>query len=156
MNCKHGMSRGKSSEYRAWQNMKDRCLNPRSKSYRLYGGRGISFAKEWDRFEIFYLEMGAKPSPLHSLDRANPDGNYEKGNCRWATPATQSRNVRPRNKFRLAGITVAPNGNYRVFINANRKIRGLGTTPDFFEACCLRKRAEMLYWNGANNTNGVV
>ncbi len=81
-------------EYQAWINMVRRCLRPQSRYFGLYGGRGISVCSEWMRFERFSEDMGPRPSPEHSLDRINNDGNYEPGNCRWATRTQQGRNKR--------------------------------------------------------------
>ena len=95
---KHGHSfvNGKATpEYMAWSSMKARCLRPTANNYPLYGGRGITICQRWtDNFEAFLSDMGLKPSKDHSLDRIDNDGNYEPGNCRWATPIMQSRNKR--------------------------------------------------------------
>jgi hypothetical protein len=88
----HGMKRA--AEYTAWQAMKDRCLNPRSHKWADYGGRGIAVCKAWLDFVTFYADMGPKPSPAHSLERIDNDGNYEPGNVRWATMAEQALNKR--------------------------------------------------------------
>jgi hypothetical protein len=88
----HGLSR--SPEYKSWASMIDRCRNPRHRSYADYGGRGILVCPEWDSFERFRANMGERPSKQHSLDRINNDGNYEPGNCRWATRRQQLRNTR--------------------------------------------------------------
>lgn len=91
MGSKHNMV--KSLEYKSWQGMKDRCLNKHCKDYRNYGARGIKVCKEWRQsFESFYADMGDRPTPTHSLDRINNDGNYEPKNCRWSTPSQQMRN----------------------------------------------------------------
>jgi hypothetical protein len=82
-------------EYQAWADMKSRCFNINIPSFKHYGGRGISVCSEWiNSFETFYKDMGARPSPDHSLDRRNVNGNYEPGNCRWATWVEQCRNQR--------------------------------------------------------------
>lgn len=89
----HGLSG--STEFRSWGQMIQRCTNERLKTHKHYGGRGIRVCDRWmESFENFYADMGAKPSPKHSLDRIDVDGNYEPGNCRWATPQEQSRNRR--------------------------------------------------------------
>lgn len=81
-----------SPEYRSWQMMKNRCLNPNARDYAYYGGRGISVCERWLEFENFLADMGRRPTPLHTLDRKNPDGNYTPSNSRWATKQEQSRN----------------------------------------------------------------
>lgn len=93
INLSHNMS--KSKEYKAWAKMKERCYNPNTERYLIYGGRGITVCDEWkNSFEKFYEDMGDKPSPQHSIDRINVDGNYEKDNCRWATEKEQALNKR--------------------------------------------------------------
>ncbi len=88
----HHMSR--SPEYLSWLNAKARCFNPTAKHYESYGGRGITMCKEWRHsFQLFYEHMGECPQGW-TLDRINVDGNYEPGNCRWATWRTQKRNRR--------------------------------------------------------------
>lgn len=87
----HGES--DSLEYKSWAALKGRCLNPANPKYPRYGGRGIKVCERWlDDFETFLADMGRKPSPLHSIDRINNDGDYEPNNCHWATIDTQTRN----------------------------------------------------------------
>lgn len=86
----------KSPEYRIWTFMRQRCENPRSNGFDDYGARGIKVCERWRRFENFIADMGRRPSPELSLDRRDNNGNYEPGNCRWATRSTQSRNQRKR------------------------------------------------------------
>ena len=99
------------AEYRAWQNMRRRCYEKTNKKYASYGGRGIEVCEERRASpERFYLDMGPRPSPRHSLDRIDNDGNYEPSNCRWATSQQQFENrsgrasvFKPRKLFELGG-----------------------------------------------------
>jgi len=75
--------------------MLQRCSNPNDSGYCWYGGRGITVCKRWHTFENFYADMGDPPSGL-TLDRKDNDGNYEKRNCKWSTPAEQRLNQRKR------------------------------------------------------------
>ncbi len=80
-------------EYRAWQAMKNRCLNPHGQDYSYYGGRGIAVCPEWaGSFTAFYADMGERPGQDYTLDRVNGDKGYGPGNTRWATRLTQARN----------------------------------------------------------------
>jgi hypothetical protein len=83
------------SEYRSYYGMKGRCGNPNHYEYKRYGGRGIKVCDRWlESYENFINDIGPKPSPKHSLDRIDVDGNYEPGNVRWATPKEQRINQR--------------------------------------------------------------
>jgi hypothetical protein len=90
-------NRSQTPEYKCWQQIKARCLNPAHRAYPNYGGRGIGMHLAWvDDFEAFYAYVGPRPSSQHSLDRyPNNNGGYEPGNVRWATPEQQNRNRRP-------------------------------------------------------------
>lgn len=105
MNTKHGRSR--SPEHRAWMGMWDRCTNPNYPLYGSYGGRGIAVADRWRSFVSFYADMGEKPSPKHSLDRIDVNGNYEPANCQWATMKEQARNKRNSFVVTAHGITAS-------------------------------------------------
>lgn len=89
---KHGLIGTK--EYAAWTGMRARCLNPKKKTFKYYGGRGISICARWGSFEKFLKDMGPAPGKEYSIDRINVNGNYDPGNCRWATKKEQSENRR--------------------------------------------------------------
>jgi hypothetical protein len=84
-------------ERRVWTGVKTRCFNPREKTWPYYGGRGITVCDRWlgeDGFSNFLDDMGARPSPQHSIERKDVNGNYEPDNCVWATRKEQMRNKR--------------------------------------------------------------
>ncbi len=94
-------------EYNIWQHLKRRCLNPKDKNFRHYGARGITVCERWRHsFENFLADMGPRPSPQHSIDRIDNNGDYEPGNCRWATKKEQSRNTRSNRLFTHEGETM--------------------------------------------------
>jgi hypothetical protein len=84
--------------YKSWQAMLARCTNPKHPAYESYAGRGIKICEAWMTFEWFLADMGERPAGK-TLDRyPDNDGNYEPGNCRWATMLEQNRNRRPPKK----------------------------------------------------------
>jgi hypothetical protein len=85
--------------------MRDRCGNRRNTDYRYYGGRGVAVCDQWQDFANFWDDMGARPTPAHTLDRIDNDRGYEPDNCRWATQTEQARNR--RNNRRLANGAMA-------------------------------------------------
>jgi hypothetical protein len=85
----HGMY--KTPTYNTWEHMLARCRNPNNKRWKRYGGRGITVCERWLTFENFLADMGEKPPGL-TIERKDNDGNYEPGNCKWATTTDQNRN----------------------------------------------------------------
>ena len=89
----HGKSRTK--VYGAWCKMKERCYKPNTLEFEHYGERGIIICDRWlESFENFLADMGEPPTPKHSIDRIDNDGNYEPGNCKWSTSTQQTLNYR--------------------------------------------------------------
>lgn len=99
--ARHKMSG--SPEYKAWSDMKVRCLRPNHKSFRNYGARGIKICERWMRFDEFFADMGNRPEGC-SLDRRDNNGDYEPGNCRWVTLDEQNRNKRNNHLIEFHGI----------------------------------------------------
>lgn len=99
---RHGMTGTRT--HAAWLEMRRRCCNPRSQAWPNYGGRGIVACAHWQTFENFLADMGECPIGME-IDRQNVNGNYEPGNCRWATLVEQANNK--RNNRMVDGLTVA-------------------------------------------------
>jgi len=97
----HGMTGHKL--YTTWVKIKERVFYTKDVNYKNYGGRGIKICPEWMDFKNFVRDMGDKPSPKHSIDRINNDGDYCKENCRWATSFDQAQNKRNNVYIELHG-----------------------------------------------------
>lgn len=95
----HNLSRSRT--YKSWQMMRQRCTNPKFRSYAYCGAKGVRVCERWARFENFVADMGERPDGM-SIDRIDPFGNYEPTNCRWATRAQQDTNTRRNIEMRLA------------------------------------------------------
>lgn len=137
-NLNHGHTAGgtTSRTWNSWHSMKQRCLEPERKEYPVYGGRGISICEQWiNSFEVFLADMGERPAGK-TLDRIDVNGNYEPGNCRWATSQEQAQNRRDlpitdetRAKMSVAGKGRPKSPEHRAKISAALK----GRKPS--EAC---------------------
>lgn len=102
-NLTHGMTHSRA--HKSWESMKQRCTNPTSSDYPRYGAKGVKICDAWLDFENFYHDMGDRPEGT-SLDRfPNNKGNYEPGNCRWATPPQQQRNIGVNQYLTVQGET---------------------------------------------------
>lgn len=88
--CRNGTA---TRTYSTWVSMIKRCANPKTSGYANYGGRGITVCQRWRTFDNFLADMGERPDGK-SLDRIDPNGNYEPGNCRWSTPREQQLGTR--------------------------------------------------------------
>lgn len=87
----HGMKG--TSTWVIWMGIKARCLNPKNRAFKNYGGRGITVCDKWLKFEGFFEDMGVRPEGLQ-IDRIDNDKGYYKENCAWVTPTQSIRNRR--------------------------------------------------------------
>jgi hypothetical protein len=123
----HGCS--KAVEYHSWLGMVARCENPSNRKWPDYGGRGITVCERWrSDFTAFLSDIGMKPTPEHTLDRIDVNGNYEPSNCRWATPLQQSQNRRNNQYTTFRGrhmliVDVARELNLPIHVLRNRVLR---------------------------------
>lgn len=108
----HGMSRD--PLYNVWAKMRNRCSSTKDPAFPDYGGRGIRVCQRWingdgsrEGFACFLDDMGPKPSPSHSLDRIDNNGDYTPENCRWATKTEQARNRRSNYRVTMGGRSCA-------------------------------------------------
>ena len=112
LNFRHGMTNTR--VHMTWASMIQRCTDPAHKSYSHYGGRGIHVCERWMKFENFLEDMGDRPAGT-TLDRyPDVNGNYEPGNCRWATPTEQANNRRDNFKIEAFGKALTDRGWHRV------------------------------------------
>lgn len=145
----HGLSR--SRIYITWNNMKNRCRNPKLKEYVNYGGRGITVCDKWlNDFQAFNdWAMANGYSDDLSIDRIDTNGNYEPDNCRFTTAIIQGRNqrVKSTNTSGTKGVSFDNyNGKWSASISVNKKRFHLGLFRNLEDAVKARKEAELKYW----------
>lgn len=105
----HGQARrhgGRTAEHRIWGMMLQRCTNPKNEAYKDYGDRGISVCDRWRQFENFFADMGPRPSPRHTIERANNNLGYSPLNCNWQTRKVQNRNYSRNRLITFDGLTM--------------------------------------------------
>lgn len=93
------------SLYGIWKGIRQRCNNSKCKYYKRYGARGIKICPQWDSFEQFVKDLGAKPNPRSTIDRIDNNGNYEPSNIRWASYHEQAGNRSDSKIFTYNGKT---------------------------------------------------
>lgn len=154
MYTKHGMTG--TPILNTWISMRRRCEYSKGEKYKYYGGRGIKVCKRWrNSFENFYTDMGDKPEGL-TLERINTDGDYEPGNCKWATWKEQQNNRRPRIKgyknHRDPGYAIrwfyghGPNGEMIIEGNQAHVAKILNLCQQAISACLNGKRPHHKGW----------
>lgn len=120
----HGERKLRTPEYAAWTCMKQRCLNPKARGYKYWGGRGIVICKSWvDSYESFLKDVGRRPSSKHSLHRLDNEGMYEPSNVCWALPSIQNRNKRNSRKIVIDGRS-ANISDLSIALGGNRNLIG--------------------------------
>lgn len=145
-NTTHGMKGTRT--YNVWNNMKARCNDTTRWDAEYYSLKGITYDPDWEKFEPFYRDMGETPDGL-TLDRIDPNGNYTKENCRWATHSLQGYNqvLSKINKSGKTGVYFSDQINRWIAEIGfeNKKIR-VGTFKEFKDAVVAREEAELKYF----------
>ena len=152
---KHGKNKkgvSRRGAYYSYCGMKQRCLNIKHHKYKNYGGRGIAVCDHWkESFANFYKDMGDPPTSSHSIDRIDNNGDYSKDNCKWSTPKEQRANQRAVTHRKIyakrSDNTSGPPGvvwaKKSSTFEVSYKGKYIGRAKNFFDACCIRKSAEL-------------
>ena len=127
-------SAARRQEFSRWRTMIRRCTDPAADSFEYYGARGISVCDRWLDFGSFFADMGPAPDGK-TLDRINPDGNYEPANCRWATSLEQASNKRPARQAPQGSVSFVE-GRWRALV----RVKGRSKSRRFTD------RNEALAW----------
>lgn len=140
----------KNASYNSWRAMIRRCTVITDKDYPRYGGRGVSVCPTWMDYKTFVADMG-EPNGAETLDRIDGYGNYNKTNCRWATPTVQARNIRaPKSsESGVTGVIKTYYGKWMASITANKKRYYAPVRDTVEESAQDRKELERLHWGAA-------
>jgi len=145
--AKHGMT--DTPIYRCWASIKQRCNNPNTVNWEIYGGRGISYDKNWESFDGFYTDMGETFEEGLEIDRINVNGDYCKENCRWVThnENNYNKNKQSNNISGKTGVSYIERlSKYRAYITVDRKQINLGIYSNIEDAIEARKAGELKYY----------
>lgn len=120
--------------YNMWTQMRNRCNNPKHKSFPSYGAKGIKVCERWNSFQNFIQDMGERPEG-YTLDRKDPEQGYHPDNCRWVTLEVQLRNRAGYGSSKYKGVQKTTRNTYSVtFLNKQKQTEHLGTFADEIEA----------------------
>lgn len=132
-------------EYKTWLHIKQRCMNIKDRDYKNYGGRGIKVCERWlGDYRLFLKDMGKRPSPKHTIDRKDNDGDYEPTNCRWVTRGIQAINKRgpSTNTSGFRGVTIH-NKKWRALLSLDGVRFSIGVYPTPQEAAYVRDQVAL-------------
>lgn len=121
--------------YKTWYGIKLRCFYKNHGAYKYYGGRGITLCDRWLDVAVFIADMGDKPTPQHTIDRIDNDGNYEPSNCKWSTRSEQNENKRGYGSSKIKGVGWhKAAGKWRAFTRIDGRQKQIGTFSTEAEA----------------------